>query len=253
VTIFEEHIRAYQSGSAQESILIDTGIEYGKKLGGIGGDVTKYAAGFIIGFIYASVENTTTALINTIQYLAMPENRDILDNLRAECRNSVQTDFKQLLTAPLLNACIMETARLCPSFIAVPRIPTHQLQNLGPYFVEPAVNLVTLCGPLLHVYGNTESYFKNPTKFSPGRFLKEPSRECGAPEPTSSQYITTWGGGIHACPGKQFALYAIKICVAHFILNFDFEIEGGIPELNYHGALALGERDVKFRVKKRND
>jgi cytochrome P450 len=74
----------------------------------------------------------------------------------------------------------------------------------------------------------------------------------GPAEPTSSHYIINWGGGIHACPGKNFALYAIKICVAHFILNFDFEIKGGVPEFNYHGALALCQRDVKFRVK-RND
>jgi len=256
VKIFEEHVRTYQSGAGTvESILIDHAIEYGDKVGGSPSNVTKYAAGFIIGFIYSTVGNTTAALVNTIQYLAMPENCRILADLREECQRSVsvQTDFRQLLTAPLLNACIMETARSSANFIGTPRVPKAGLQNLGGYFVEESVDLIALCGPILQVFGNTESYFKNPTKFWPYRFVEGPMTGPAA-EPTSSHYIINWAGGLHACPGKNFALYAIKICVAHFILNFDFEIEGSVPEeFKYVAPIAFGQRDVKVVLKKKEE
>lgn len=40
--------------------------------------------------------------------------------------------------------------------------------------------------------------------FDPGRFKIEPN---------DSKSVLTWGAGIHLCPGKQFAIYEIKMAL----------------------------------------
>ena len=50
-----------------------------------------------------------------------------------------------------------------------------------------------------------------------------------------NQFVTTnnadqlhWGVGTHACPGRFFASYEIKMLLAHILLNYSFKLPPGM-------------------------
>ena len=253
---FEKRIRTYQKNfTREESVLVNTAIEYAEQRSqaGLVEEVsqTTHAAGLVLGVLFSSASNVTTALINTIQFLSMPQHSQILAQLRQECEGLGQ-NADRIVTAPFLNACIVETARLSTTFMAATKTPMGEpgTNCLGDYILGEDVDLVAASGPLMMVYGNSEKYFKNPNKFWPQRFLDKPG---GGGEQMTPSYISTWGGGVHLCPGKNFALYAIKITLAHLVLNFDFESIGTVPAVfNYMTPVAFGKRKVKITFKRRN-
>ncbi|KAH7381517.1 cytochrome P450 [Pyrenochaeta sp. MPI-SDFR-AT-0127] len=73
--------------------------------------------------------------------------------------------------------------------------------------------------------------FPNPMEFDGLRFLK--LRNLPGND-NKYHFVTTgpdqlhWGVGTHACPGRFFAAYEIKILLAKILTNYDIELEGGV-------------------------
>lgn len=70
--------------------------------------------------------------------------------------------------------------------------------------------------------------------------------------PSLSSRLLTCSLGKHACPGRFFASNEIKIAVAHLLLKYDWQFEGGRPESVDDGTsqnLPDAKAKVQFRAR----
>jgi len=95
--------------------------------------------------------------------------------------------------------------------------------------------------------------YENPDVFDPFRFA-DMRAEDGANikhqfVSTSPEYVP-FGHGIHACPGRFFAVNELKVMMAYTLLNYDLKFESGQrrPENSsrWHSVLPA-RKDVLFR------
>lgn len=113
--------------------------------------------------------------------------------------------------------------------------PVDKNKMIGDYYVGDADSIV-LCGQFIHF---DESY-EEPHVYNPDRFRD------------SNTQVMTWGSGLHLCPGKNFAIYEIKMATALFALNYDIKFRN-IPELDYFSPSAFAERcGMIVKTKKRS-
>ena len=98
---------------------------------------------------------------------------------------------------------------------------------------------------MIPIVSRNEKLFKNATKFDPDRFLGDSQLE-------NSLYQTPFGGGIHLCPGRFFAVNEIKIFVVLMLRRFTCEfLEDKEVENNYKGISYLAPKeDIKVKIKK---
>jgi len=68
-----------------------------------------------------------------------------------------------------------------------------------------------------------DQHYENPSDFYPWRFTDSNSRSFVS---TSVDYIT-FGQGKHACPGRHFAAYEMKLMLAYIVLNYDVKLAPG--------------------------
>lgn len=194
-------------------------------------DLTNEEIGdIIVTLLYVSSENTALGLTATLTDLYM--NRKYMQKLKIDLLKR-KADYKQLIKeSDLLDGCVMESARINIHLFSLNRHPVNR-HYLGDYYIGDADSVV-ICGQFIHHDDN----FKDADIYNPER----PSRE--------KSKILTWGAGLHLCPGKNFALYEIKMATAMFIMNYDMNIKK-LPELNYFSPSAFAERvDMKVKIMK---
>lgn len=197
----------------------------------------------IVSLLYVSSENTALGLSAVVTDLVV--NPSMWDRLRKECSSYLKGhDIKGLLASPLLDACVMESARLNSHVFAMNRKPKTRYATLGEYYVGDA-DSVALCQPLLMSLDPAQDLYKNPQKYNPDRFL-EPNNES-----KETYDINTWGSGTHLCPGKMFAIWEIKIATALILTNFKINlVDKTLPPLNYFSPSAFSEREVFVTISK---
>ncbi|KAJ4349461.1 uncharacterized protein N0V89_008076 [Didymosphaeria variabile] len=87
----------------------------------------------------------------------------------------------------------------------------------------------TIIGVPSHAIANDPSFCKDPEVFDGFRWIMPGVREPEVPAPPS--FVTTnpsnlaWGYGKHACSGRFFASFEIKMVMAHILLNYDLKFE----------------------------
>lgn len=209
------------------------------------GNLTNEQIGnIIVCLLYVSSENTTLGLSATLTELAYHGQH--WDTLRDECKKILDSnDLKAIFTSPLINACVMESARTCAHVLSINR-RRKKCEMLGDYYVGD-VDFVALCGPMLTCHDCSHDKFKDTQKYDPDRFL--PPRN----EPYDPNSVMTWGpSGPHLCPGKQFALYEIKMGMALLVTHLKrFKIDPDeYHNVNYFSSAAFAERKIMVRVEK---
>lgn len=186
----------------------------------------------IVTLLYVSSKNTALGLTATLTDLY--RNPAYLQRLRIELSQKIDNP-KEILKSKLLENCVMESARMNIHLFSLNRHPVDKNKMIGNYYVGDADSIV-LCGQFIHF---DESY-EEPHTYNPDRFRD------------SNTQVMTWGSGIHLCPGKNFAIYEIKMATALFVLNYDMKFRN-IPELDYFSPSAFAERcGMIVKTKKRS-
>jgi len=120
----------------------------------------------------------------------------------------------------------------------------------------PANTLVSLPRSAIHT---DEEIYTNAEEFDGFRFLSHRSSE-GDVAVTTHKAVTTsyehfaFGLGKHTCPGRFFAIAAIKALLAHIIATYDIKLEEGkgVPRQRHIGPMCLpGNADVLFRKRQK--
>jgi cytochrome P450/alkylated DNA repair dioxygenase AlkB len=193
----------------------------------------------IVSLLYVSSENTALGLAAAITDLAM--HPQMWDRVAEEsAKHLANNDMKAIFTSNLIDAVVMESARLTSHIFSLNRLPKEK-KTLGDYYVGD-VDIVAFCEPMLMVHDcANEIYSGDTTKYNPDRFLNG--------EPKDQYSVMTWGAGIHMCPGKQFAIYEIKTAIALIVTHFEkLEIKN-IGPLDYFSPSAFAERHTTFLMK----
>lgn len=196
----------------------------------------------IVCLLYVSSENTALGLSATITELAYHEK--YWNKVQNECQKFLESgDIKSLFVSPTINSAVMEAARLCSHIFALNRKPAGCL-TLGDYYVGN-VDTVALCEPMLMSYDCSSDKFSNALEYNPDRFFSPTN------EPLDANSILTWGpAGMHLCPGKQFALYEIKMATALITTRFErFTIDKNeYQKPDYFSPSAFVERRVNVKI-----
>lgn len=190
----------------------------------------------VICLLYVSSENTALGLTNALTDLIT--HPTYWDRVKKETKGFLDTnDMKGLMACQILDACIMESARMTNHIFALQRRPRSKDAVLGNYYVGDA-DSVAYCGPMMMVHDSANDVYVNATEYNPDRFIT-------GKQPKTSPNIITWGHGVHLCPGKMFAIYETKTAIALLLNTFDMEIPGNVlPPLDYFSPSAFAERKL---------
>ncbi|KAG8845979.1 hypothetical protein FRB96_002205 [Tulasnella sp. 330] len=123
-------------------------------------------------------------------------------------------------TCPLLHSVLCE----CLRHYVAPMAPRHVVQpiRIGGYTLQPGNKLLCPARASMmseQVWGDTAS------EFVPERFLDKPMDFNG-------RMMRPFGGGLHLCPGKQFAMIETKVYVASVLTRFNVEFLDGMPKMD---------------------
>jgi cytochrome P450/alkylated DNA repair dioxygenase AlkB len=195
----------------------------------------KQIGEIVVCLLYVSSENTALGLAATITDLAT--NQKQWDAVAQESKKYMN-NVKSLFSSQLLDACVMESARMNSHIFPIQRRPISKEACIGEYYVGD-VNSIAMCQPLMMVYECSE--FSKGEEYNPNRFL-DPINE-----PKSAKDVMSWGAGVHLCPGKMFAIYEIKAAMAVITNNFKMKIEK-YGKINYFSPSAFAERECTAQL-----
>lgn len=237
--LLDPEIDSYREDpNKQDSLVIRTCVDYDKD----GRTLSNSDIGdIIICLLYVSAENTALGLAATVTDLA--RNPDFWIKVKDESQKYLENDMKSLFASALLDACVMESARMNSHIFALNRQPKNRDATLGEYYVGDA-DCVAMCEPMMMVYDCAGKIFKDPHIYNPNRFIDNPKE-------MKDQYsVLSWGAGVHHCPGRIFAIWEIKTAIALITTNFErFKIDPkNTSELNYFSPSAFAERTVKVKI-----
>ena len=172
--------------------------------------------------IVAGSQSTSGALSATLFYLA--NNPDKLAKLRVEIHTAfpAECDIRYesggiLATLPYLRACIDESMRLTPP---TPGHLPREILGKGGLKIDgiwfPAQTIVGTSAYALH---RNESYFNEPTRFLPERWLED--REGGGTPRRGASAFNPFSAGATGCIGRQLALMELSLTIAILVWRFD--------------------------------
>lgn len=183
--------------------------------------------------IVAGSDTASTALAASFFYLGRCENVSALDKLVIELKY-VFNDVEEIKAGAKLNsclylrACIDEALRLSPPVPgALPREVLAGGMAIDGIFVPAGVDVSV---PIYALHHNP-SYFRNPEKFMPERWIKSFSspKELQVAQETFSVFSL----GPRACIGKSMAYMELLITVARVVWLFEFRlIDGGMGNIS---------------------
>lgn len=95
-----------------------------------------------------------------------------------------------------------------------------------------------------------EENFENAEAFLPERW----DRSAGCPFHGAHKpdIIKSFGGGSRYCPGRNLAIYEIKMAVAMIVKNFELEFAGKKEDVKEIFAFTMYPKDLLIKLKKRN-
>ncbi|TCD69273.1 hypothetical protein EIP91_008208 [Steccherinum ochraceum] len=98
-----------------------------------------------------------------------------------------------------------------------------------------------------------DQHYPNANVFDPWRFVGSDNARSFAS--MSADYIA-FGQGRHACPGRHFAAYEMKLMLAHIVLYYDVRFPEGSnirPRNEWIGSSIIPDRDAHVLLRKRTE
>eukprot|EP01113_Clastostelium_recurvatum_P042675 TRINITY_DN6934_c1_g2_i4.p1 TRINITY_DN6934_c1_g2~~TRINITY_DN6934_c1_g2_i4.p1 ORF type:complete len:469 (-),score=82.00 TRINITY_DN6934_c1_g2_i4:183-1589(-) len=194
----------------------------------------------ITSFQGAAVSNSAIGVAMTLLHTL--ERQDVM----REVRSQLESNGYDVRGNKLLNALALETARLDAAFLVGLRLVKSHDFVFQDYHIP--------CGSLISVAPLTlsrdDNVFGDSSRFDPSRFTDPQKQESlrGVRHP-----VPTWGGGLHLCPGKVFALNEMKFVLAYALKRLDMHIIESGGELNYssHTGILPPTKSALIAYKKR--
>ncbi|MCY4239307.1 MAG: cytochrome P450 [Rhodospirillaceae bacterium] len=185
----------------------------------------------------------TSAVLATWIGLELLQEPDYMERIRDETREvygeAGTMSLDGLQRQPVMENAVRECERLHPPLILLVRKVLQPLQYRD--HVVPAGTMAMVSPAVSH---RLPHIFADPERFFPDRFAPP------ACEDKQHHYtLIGFGGGKHACMGKNFAIMQLKAIWTVLIDRFDFFREAEFPKPNY-GTWVTGPKEpclVRYR------
>ncbi|KAL4861375.1 cytochrome P450 [Aspergillus spectabilis] len=180
-----------------------------------------------------SASHTTADFIAKL-LLRLCENSELITALREEVIATVgkggAVSKEDISNLKLMDSVMKETHRMSPTLSATMGRYVTDDMTLSTGLNLPAGTRVWVANTATR----EPEVYPDPTRFDGRRYLR--MREALAPsgKENLAQWVATdphnlaFGHGVHACPGRFFANYMVKILLCHLLLKYDFKLAAGL-------------------------
>ena len=163
------------------------------------------------------------------------------DEVQEVYREAGSVSMDSLQRQPALENAVRECERLHPPLILLIRKVLEPLRYGNR--VVPAGTMAMVSPAVSH---RLPHVFADPERFFPDRFAPPAS------EDKQHHYaLIGFGGGKHACMGKNFAYMQLKAIWTVLLDRFDFSLSGAFPRPNYGSWVTGPERPCRVRYRRR--
>ncbi|KZL75801.1 cytochrome p450 monooxygenase [Colletotrichum incanum] len=204
-------------------------------------------------FSMAAMHTTTDLLTQIILDLAA--HTEMIEPLRREIETILVQEKGWTKAAvhkmKLLDSVLKESQRMKPAAISGLRGILNADIKLSDGLFLPKGTSIAVSS---HLHWDPDTY-KDPQKWDGWRFFnlrKTPGKEH------SSQLVSTapehmgFGIGTHACPGRFFGAYEVKVALCHFLLQYDWKLsEGIVPQTRTFMWSLVADPKAKISVRRR--
>lgn len=146
--------------------------------------------------------------------------------VQEELRTKMKGDDDYAIAQQLsyLKLVVKETLRLhMPAPLLVPRVCKEQC-SVGGYTIPAGSRVVINAWAM----GRDPGYWEDAETFRPARFIDRDDLDYKG---TNSFEFLPFGAGRRVCPGIEFGLATIELCLAQLLFHFDWKLPGGMaPE-----------------------
>ncbi|KAI0107206.1 cytochrome P450 [Nemania sp. FL0031] len=180
---------------------------------------------------FAAIHVASMALSHIMHELAA--RREYIDILREELEAELAScpagllNSKSLANLAKMDSFIKEVIRLNPSgIVAWTRLATKSIRIPSNQII-PKGTMIAYCNPR---FNPTLEPCVNSDEFDGLRFVKLIERDgpqARYKADSLSHDSLNFGYGIHACPGRAFAIAELKLIVVHIIANYDIRLPEG--------------------------
>lgn len=199
-------------------------------------DDTELLTSRIILLTAAAFHNSATAALQAVYNLCvMPE---YVRLLRTEAEEALRQTggnwtLETVQSLHRLDSFLKESQRLNGlSFLGFNRKVMSEIKLSNGTSIPAGQTIRMPSGPM----ARDETYYENPLTFDGGRFYGKEIELRRGEKPPENDYAgiepgnLTWGHGRFSCPGRWFASVMIKLLLATFLLEYDFELTGNPDE-----------------------
>ncbi|KAF7512407.1 hypothetical protein GJ744_001342 [Endocarpon pusillum] len=174
----------------------------------------------VLGLWFASVHQLAISVVYALEDLSThpayvgPLRQEILQHAEPDGSNA------DLENMPLIDSFLKESARLRPSdSISVRRKALQQYTfSDGTHIAAGDV----VCAPMRAMMLD-ESNSSDSRTFDGFRFVDAGSKSQSKLVDGETKLLL-WGLGKRACPGRYYAVHALKLCVIHTLMNYEVEM-----------------------------
>ncbi|TRM59925.1 cytochrome P450 [Schizophyllum amplum] len=211
----------------------------------------------IMGVNFAAIHTSTSTFTNVLFHLAAEP--EYIEPLREEVEEVVgrhgwtKTAMREMIK---LDSFLRESGRF--NGLGCLSLNRKVVKKGGFTFTDgthvPVGAFISVASDAIH---HNEGAYKNAHVFDGFRYSR--LRET---DPTKYQMVNTdcdyvlFGHGFHACPGRFFAANELKAMLAHLVLHYAVQLEGGSrvkPENEWNITSASPNRSAKVMFRKRQD
>ncbi|CAL1388181.1 unnamed protein product [Linum trigynum] len=191
-----------------------------KKSNDLGVSLTMEALkGVLLNMFLGGTDTTAIAIEWTMSEIM--KNPGVMQRVQKEARGVFQENVNEekLHELEYLKAVIKETFRLHPPApILIPKETPEKVEING--FKIPIKSRVMVN---VWVIGRDPTYWVEPEKFDPERFLNSTIDYKGA----NFEYIP-FGAGRRMCPGMNFGMVVVQFVLANMLFHFDWKLTDGM-------------------------
>ncbi|XXG94893.1 lysine permease [Hypoxylon texense] len=215
---------------------------------------TAMLVNFQLVITLVAIHTTTDLLQQFVVDLAQnPESfqqirREVIDQLQAEGMS--KESFHKM---PLLDSALKETQRLKPiQFLMMRRRAQADIQFSNGLHLKKGARIWADISRM-----RDPAVYENPDEWDPARFLRlrsEPSKASEAHLVCPSRDHLGFGYGIHACPGRFFAVHEIKVLLCHLLVKYDWKLAPGTDtSFGYLGDTIFANPETKVLIRRREE
>eukprot|EP01113_Clastostelium_recurvatum_P003626 TRINITY_DN11588_c0_g1_i2.p1 TRINITY_DN11588_c0_g1~~TRINITY_DN11588_c0_g1_i2.p1 ORF type:complete len:478 (-),score=63.25 TRINITY_DN11588_c0_g1_i2:67-1338(-) len=178
-------------------------------------------ANMILNVNFAAVANSANGVAQALVFMAKHPNLTelLIDDVGASNPG----------TSSWTNAWALETARLTASMQGSVRFVMSDDVSVGGYRI-PEGTLVCIAAAAM----NRDNEFERTDDFDPRRFVSPQSLSSHLKYP-----VTTWGAGVHLCPGKILSVSEMKWAVGLMAPKYEMKVVECNDVLQYQGGTAI--------------